>query len=72
MLTKLLIASALGTSAVGTGVATGMTPTGIELAAGPMRIETGNGHVVSARLAEHMPFSLTINLQGDTKLCVKF
>lgn len=72
MFTKLILISALGTGALGTGAASGITPTGLEFAAGPVRIETGNGKLVSAHMAEHTPLTLTVNLEGDRKLQIKF
>ena len=72
MFTKLLLISVLGTGALGTGAVTGYTPSGIEFAAGPVRVEAGNGKVFSAHMAAHTPFTLTVKLQDDRKLQVKF
>ena len=72
MFTKLLLIGAVGTGALGTGAATGITPTGMEFAAGPVRIEAGNGKFVSAHMAEHIPLTLTVNLQGERRLHIKF
>lgn len=77
MFTKLLIIGAVGTSAIGTGAVTGVTPTGMEFAAGPIRIEVGrveaeNGKFFSAHMAEHTPLTFTVNLQGERKLHIKF
>jgi len=70
--TKLLLIGALGTGAVGTGAATGYAPSSIEFAAGPVRVEAGNGKILSAHMAAHTPFTLTVKLQSDRKLQVKF
>ncbi|MCF6274223.1 MAG: hypothetical protein L3J05_00470 [Robiginitomaculum sp.] len=77
MFTKLFLISAISTGALGTGVATGITPTGvaptgIEFAAGPIRIKTGNGKFITAHMAEHTPLTLTVNLQGERRLLIKF
>ena len=77
MFTKLFLIGALGTGilgtgALGTGAATGISPTGMEFAAGPVRIEAGNGKFVSAHMAEHTPLTLTVNLQGERRLHIKF
>ncbi len=72
MFTKLFLIGVLGTGALGTGAANGITPTGLEFAAGPVRIETGNGKFVSAHMAKHTPLTLTVNLEGDRKLQIKF
>ena len=76
MFTKLFLIAAVGTGALGTGAATGavsgIIPTGIEFAAGPVRVEAGNGNFLSAHMAEHTSLRLTINLQDDRRLQVKF
>ena len=72
MFTKLFLIAAVGTGALGTGATTGITPTGLEFAAGPVRVEAGNGNFISAHMAEHTSLMLTINLQDDRKLQLKF
>lgn len=72
MFSKAILIGALSTGLVGGTAATGITPTGLELAAGPVRIESGNGKIVSAKLTSHSPFALTINLKGDQRLHIKF
>lgn len=72
MFSKIILVSIFGTGLVGGGAATGIAPTGLELAAGPVRIESGNGKIVSAKLTSHSPFALTINLKGDQRLHIKF
>lgn len=76
MFTKLLIIAAVGTGALGTsaatGVASGIVPTGVEFAAGPVRVEAGNGNFLSAHMAEHASLKLTIKLQDNRRLQVKF
>lgn len=72
MFTKLLLISAISTGALGTGIATGITPTGMEFAAGPVRIVTGNGKFISTHMAEHTPLTITVNLQGERRLHIKF
>jgi len=70
--TKLFLIAAVGTGALGTGAATGITPTGVEFAAGPVRVEAGNGNFIAAHMAEHTSLTLTINLQDERKLQLKF
>lgn len=72
MFTKLFLIAAVGTGALGTGAATGFIPTGVEFAAGPVRVEAGNGNFLTAHMAEHTSLTLTINLQDDRKLQLKF
>jgi len=72
MFSKIVLIGALSTGVIGGGAVTGITPTGLELAAGPVRIESGNGKIISAKLTSHAPFTLTINLKGDQRLHIKF
>ncbi|PHS38654.1 MAG: hypothetical protein COA91_07765 [Robiginitomaculum sp.] len=82
MFSKLILISIIGTGALGTGaLGTGMidtnttsriAPSGFEFAAGPVRIESGNGKFLQAHMAEHSPLSLTIKLQNGGQLRVKF
>jgi len=72
MFTKLFLIAAVGTGALGTGAATGMAPTGVEFAAGPVRVEVGNGNFLSAHMTQHTSLRLTINLQGERHLQIKF
>ena len=72
MFSKVILAGIFGTSLVGGGAVSGIAPTGLELAAGPVRIESGNGKIVSAKLTSHSPFALTIKLKGDQRLHIKF
>jgi len=76
MLSKLILISALGTGALGTGVvgtgsASGIAPSGFEFAAGPVRLESGNGKFFEAHMAEHSPFSLTIKLRSGGQVQIK-
>lgn len=71
MLSKIVLVGLFGTSLVGGGAATGITPTGVELAAGPIRIESGNGKIVSARFADQSAMSFTINLTGEQHIQIK-
>ena len=72
MLSKLVLVGLFGTSLVGGGAATGIAPTGVELAAGPVRIESGNGKIIAARLTGESAAALTISLKGDQRLHIKF
>lgn len=81
MFTKIILISAattgiLGTGAlggaIGTGAATGYTPSGVEFAVGTVRVEAGNGKMFSAHMAAHAPFTLTISLQDESQLQIKF
>ena len=76
MFTKIILISVLGTGAlggvVGTGTVTSYTPSGVEFAAGPVRIEAGNGKTFSAHMAAHSPLTLTIKLKDKRQLHVKF
>ncbi len=81
MLSKLLLISAIGTGALGTGAigtgmvdtndANGITPSGFEFAAGPVRLKSGNGKLLDAHMAGHSPLSLTIKLRNGGELRVK-
>ena len=72
MLSKLILVGLFGTSVVGGGAATGITPTGVELAAGQVRIESGNGKIFNARLTAESSVALTINLKNDQSIHFKF
>ena len=47
MFTKIIITGMVGTGLISGGAVTGFTPTKMELAAGPVRIEAGAGKVHS-------------------------
>lgn len=72
MFSKILLISVFGTSLVGTSAVGGFAPTGMELACGAVRIESGNGQGLSAHLDSHSSFALTINLKGERTLKLKF
>lgn len=72
MFSKIVLIGALSTGVVGGGAVTGITPTGLELAAGPVRIESGNGKIISAKLTTPTAFVVTINLKDDQRLHIKF
>ena len=77
MLSKLLLISVLGTGALGTGVvgagsANGIMPAGMEFAAGPIRIKSGDGKFIEAHMADHSPLSLTVKLQSGRQVQIKF
>ena len=77
MFSKLFLIAAIGTGAVGTGAigtgaVAGIAPTGVEFAAGPVRIEAGNGKFITAQLAEHTSLRLTLVLKDDRQLQIKF
>jgi len=77
MLSKLILISALGTGALGTGVVgagstSGITPSGFEFAAGPVRLEGGGDKFLQAHMADHSPMSLKIKLRGGGQVHVKF
>ena len=82
MFTKIFLIGALGTGilgtgAVGTGVVgtnniNGITPASIELAAGPVRISSGNGTFFNVQMASHTPLTLTVNLRSERRLQIKF
>jgi len=70
--TKLFLIAAVGTGALGTGAATGIVPSSVEFAAGPIRVEAGNGNFLSAHMAEHTSLRFTVNFQGERHLQIKF
>ncbi len=72
MFMKFLLICAISTGALGTSVAAGITPTGIEFAAGPIRVEAGNGNLFTAHMAGHTPLTLTINLHDQHQVLIKF
>ena len=72
MLSKIAIISLLGTGAVSTSSAAGLSPTGIEVTAGPIRMESGNGKIFTAQLQNPSETSLTIGLKDGRKLIIKF
>ena len=72
MFSKVILVGLFSTSVVGGGAVTGIAPTGLELAAGPVRIESGNGKIISARLTDKSAVALTINLKDDRRIHIKF
>ncbi len=72
MFTKITIGVLATSGIISTTALTGMTPTHIELAAGPVRIETGEGHIAHVYLAKHSPFNLSIQLKNDRIIKVQF
>ncbi len=72
MFSKMILVSIFGTSLVGTGAVGGFAPTGMELACGAVRIESGNGKGISAHLDSHSSFAITIGLSGERSLKLKF
>lgn len=72
MISKAIIIGLFSTGLIGTGAISSVVPISIELAAGPVRIESGNGKVLSAYLDTHSPPALTIALKGDRSLKIKF
>ncbi|PHR93548.1 MAG: hypothetical protein COA69_02600 [Robiginitomaculum sp.] len=72
MISKAIIIGLFSTGLVGTGAASAMSPIGIELMAGPVRIETGNGKMLSAHLDVHSQPALVIALKGERSLKIKF
>jgi hypothetical protein len=71
MLSKILILTFFGSSVIGGGVATGIAPTGIELAAGSLRIAGGSGQGFDVHLDAHSPIKITIKLKDDRNLLIK-
>ncbi len=72
MFTKLTISLLATTGLISTTALTGMVPTGAELAAGPVRIEAGNGHIAQAYLSKHSPFHLRLDLKNHQSLIIEF
>ncbi len=70
MFIKIIMAGVLTTGVIGTTTVSGAAPTGIEFAAGPMRVEIGNGKAF-AHMADHAPMALTIKLRGGGQLHIK-
>jgi len=71
MFSKIIITAMLGTGLISASAFTGLTPTKLELAAGPVRIEAGNGKMIGARLDAQSPFTLTIALKNDRHIQIK-
>lgn len=61
----------ISTTAI-TGAATNMVPVSIEMAAGPVRIESGNGKIFSAHLEQTSKTALVIELKDDRRLRINF
>ncbi|MBL4870786.1 MAG: hypothetical protein JKX72_07520 [Robiginitomaculum sp.] len=72
MLSKIILISLFGTGVIGTSAASGITPTGMELACGALRIESGNGKGLRAHLDSHAGPALTINLNDGRTLVLTF
>lgn len=72
MRSKITINTLVGTGLVGTGAMIAAALQGVELAAGPVRFESGNGKIVDARLAAHAPLSLTIQLSDARRINITF
>ena len=72
MFTKLTIGFLATTGLISTTALTGMVPTSAELAAGPIRIEVGNGHIVQAHMSRHSPFQIQLFLKNEQALTIKF
>ena len=72
MFTKIILTTMVGTGLIGGSAAAGFVPTKVELAAGPVRIEAGDGQLFGARFDDHSPLSLTIALANERRLQIKF
>ena len=73
MFTKIIIAGIIGTTGlVGTGSTNNIAPTGMELTAGPLHIESGNGKGFTANFDQPAPVSFTVHLPDNKKLQIKF
>ena len=71
MFSKLILAGLLGTGLIGTSAVTGASPKSIEFAAGPIRLESGNGALIKANMAQHAPLGLTIKLKNNRQLQIR-
>ncbi len=72
MFTKIILTAMIGTGLIGGSAAAGFVPTNMEFAAGPVRIQAGDGQLINARFDEHSPISLTIALKNERRLQIKF
>ncbi len=72
MFTKLTISLLAATGLISTSAMTGMVPTSAELAAGPVRLEAGNGHLAHAYLSKHSPFHIRLHLKNHQTLTIEF
>lgn len=76
MLSKAVIIGLCSTGVISTtavtGAATNMIPVGVEMAAGPVRIETGHGKIFNAYLAPSSKTALVIELKDDRRLRINF
>lgn len=71
MIGKTVLLTLMGTGIIGTGASVS-APVGVELAAGPVRIESGNGHIFHAKIEKSTSLALTISLKDDRNLIIKF
>lgn len=76
MLSKAIIIGLCSTGIISTtavtGAATNMMPVSVEVAAGPVRIETGHGKFFSAHLEASSKSALVIELKDDRRLRINF
>ncbi len=72
MLTKILIIATLGTAVLGSTNAGFNVPKAIEISAGALRIQCGDGHALNARIAEPTSLRMRFIFEGGRILELKF
>lgn len=81
MLSKLVIMGAMSTGLIGTTLpplniaeqpmVKTVIPTGFELSAGPLRLESGHGSFFNAHLDAHSRFTIRIELSDNRSVLLK-
>ena len=72
MLSKLIIAGLIGTGFIGAGSASTIMPSGLDFAAGPLRIMSGNGKGFVAKFDKPAPVMLTFYLKNQQRVNIRF
>lgn len=71
MLTKTIISALIATGFIGAFSISVPLPLGIDVTAGPIKLEAGNGKIIKASLAQHSPFVISIIRGKDKVLSIK-
>jgi len=72
MISKLLLTGLVSTGVIGGAAAGGLTPTSLEIAAGPVRIESSEGNPLQARMANQSRSGLIVKLQNGRRIIIRF
>ncbi len=71
MISKLILTGLVSTGVIGGAAAGGMVPTSLEIAAGPVRIESGEGNPLQARMANQSRSGLIISLKNGRRIIIR-